>query len=136
MSEQRPLAPLEASRAAAGSFLASWGLLARRRVHLPREPVGTRIRFAGGTSARVYRETRLGSGPAKDPCTLVVLFRLCLVHGPGHALFRTESLLDTPLFVGFPGFASKLWPAHDQRGRTAACTSGTTRSAPSTTPVL
>ena len=35
---------------------------------------------------------------------------------PGHALFRRESLLNTPLFVGFPGFVSKLWCAHDERG--------------------
>ncbi|EPJ38007.1 hypothetical protein STAFG_4936 [Streptomyces afghaniensis 772] len=79
--------------------------------------MGTRIRFADGTSARVYRETRLGSGLAQHPCTLVVVFRLRLVHGPGHTLFRAESLLNTPLFVGFPGFASKLWLAHDEDGR-------------------
>jgi hypothetical protein len=30
-----------------------------------------------------------------------------------HALFRFESLFNTPLFVGFPGFVSKLWVAHD-----------------------
>ena len=31
-------------------------------------------------------------------------------------LFRFESLLNTPLFVGFDGFVSKLWLAHDVRG--------------------
>jgi hypothetical protein len=31
-------------------------------------------------------------------------------------LFRWESLLNTPLFVGFPGFVSKLWMAHDSNG--------------------
>jgi hypothetical protein len=36
--------------------------------------------------------------------------------GRGHALFRAESILSTPLFVGFPGFVSKLWLAHDRRG--------------------
>ncbi|MFH8492813.1 hypothetical protein [Streptomyces coeruleorubidus] len=116
MSDHKPLAPAEAWRAVAACFLSSWALLARRRVHLPGERVGTRIRFADGTSARVYRETRLGSGLAKDPCTLVVVFRLRLVHGQGHTLFRVESLLNTPLFVGFPGFASKLWLAHDEDG--------------------
>src|SRR5690606_35944597 len=35
----------------------------------------------------------------------------------GHGLFRAESLLNTPLFVGFPGFVSKLWVAHDDRDR-------------------
>ena len=33
------------------------------------------------------------------------------------AAFPSESLLNTPLFVGFPGFVSKLWLTHDQRGR-------------------
>lgn len=31
-------------------------------------------------------------------------------------MFRAESLLNTPLFVGFPRFVSKLWLAHDQQG--------------------
>ncbi|MDY6810452.1 MAG: hypothetical protein SW127_15780, partial [Actinomycetota bacterium] len=34
-----------------------------------------------------------------------------------HRLFRVESLLNTPLFVGFPGFVSKLWMAADEAGR-------------------
>jgi hypothetical protein len=29
-------------------------------------------------------------------------------------LARGESILNTPLFVGFPDFAAKLWPAHDR----------------------
>ncbi|GGK95795.1 hypothetical protein [Streptomyces flaveus] len=98
-------------------FLSTFALLARHRVRLPKERQEMRLRFADGTSARVYRETRLGSGLAKDPCTLVVTFRLRLVRGPAHALFRAESLLNTPLFVGFPGFTSKLWLAHDEHDR-------------------
>ncbi|MGW6543727.1 hypothetical protein ACWGBH_12880 [Streptomyces massasporeus] len=117
MSEPEPLARAEAWRSVAAGFLSCWALLACRRIHVPRGRVGSRIGFADGTSARVYRETRLGSGLAKDPCTLVVTFRLRLVHGAGHALFRAESLLNTPLFAGFPGFASKLWLAHDEDGR-------------------
>jgi hypothetical protein len=31
-------------------------------------------------------------------------------------LFRLESILNTPLFVGVPGFVSKLWLAHDDHG--------------------
>ena len=31
-------------------------------------------------------------------------------------LFRLESILNTPLFVGFPGFVSKLWLADDETG--------------------
>ncbi|MER5434105.1 hypothetical protein [Streptomyces sp. NPDC002588] len=117
MGVQKALAPGEAWRGVAACFLSTLPLLARHQVRLSEERLGTRLRFADGTSARVYRETRLGSGLAKDPCTLVVTFRLRLVRGPAHALFRAESLLNTPLFVGFPGFTSKLWLAHDERGR-------------------
>jgi hypothetical protein len=46
----------------------------------------------------------------------VVAFRLRLVRGRAHILFRLESELNTPLFVGFPGFVSKLWLAHDRLG--------------------
>lgn len=117
MGEQEPLAPGEAWRAVAACFLTTFALLSRRRVHLSEERVGRRMSFADGTTARVYRETRLGSGLAKDPCTQVVTFRLRRVRGPAHALFRRESLLNTALFVGFPGFTSKLWLAHDERDR-------------------
>lgn len=36
--------------------------------------------------------------------------------GRGHAVFRPMSLLNTPLFVGFAGFVSKLWLAIDEHG--------------------
>jgi hypothetical protein len=52
-----------------------------------------------------------------EPCFLAVTFRLRAVRGRGHRWFRRESLLNTPLFVGFPGFVSKLWLAHDGQGR-------------------
>ena len=58
-----------------------------------------------------------GAAPREDPCVLVVEFRLRAVRGWAHAAFRWESLLNTPLFVGFPGFVSKLWLANDERGR-------------------
>jgi hypothetical protein len=64
----------------------------------------------------VYRETVVDRLPATDPCVLVVAFRLRGVRGRGHALFRWESWFNTPLFVGFPGFVSKLWLAHDEFG--------------------
>ena len=56
-------------------------------------------------------------GTTLDPCVLVVEFRLRAVRGRGHAVFRRESLLNTPLFGGFPGLVSKLWLADDERGR-------------------
>jgi hypothetical protein len=90
-------------------------MLARGQLRWPRDNVGRIVRFADGTSACVYRETVVPGAP-RDPCFLSVSFRLRLVRGRGHAWFRAESILNTPLFVGFPGFTSKLWLANDSRG--------------------
>ena len=93
----------------------SLAILARRRVHLPKEHVGRMLSFADGSTTRVFRETAADLAPT-DPCILIVAFRLRLVRGAAHRLFEAESLLNTPLFVGFPGFVSKLWCAHDANG--------------------
>lgn len=133
MGEQGPLAPGETWRAVAACFLTTFALLSRHRIHLPEEHVGRRLDFADGTGARVYRETRLGSGLAKDPCTLVVVFRLRLVRGPAHALFRRESLLNTPCSSDSPVTPRSCgWPTTSATA-TAACTSGTAHCVPSTT---
>jgi hypothetical protein len=116
LTEQRPLPVGVAVRAVARGIGSTALLLARRRVHLPRRNVGMQLRFADGTSARVYRETVVDGPVPVEPCVLVVEFRLRGVRGRGHALFRWESLLNTPLFAGFPGFVSKLWLANDAQG--------------------
>jgi hypothetical protein len=110
-----PLPRTTAWPAVARCFATSLVMLARRQVHTPRGNVGRVIRFADGSSGRVYRETVVAGTPS-DPCFLVVSFRLRWIRGSGHAVFRLESILNTPLFVGFPGFVSKLWLAHDSRG--------------------
>ena len=115
--EQPPLAYPAALRALAGCAAETARLIWRHRMHLPSHRVGMRLWFADGTSARVYRETAVDRGATADPCVLVVEFRLRAVRGRGHAGFRRESLLNTPLFAGFPGFVSKLWLADDERGR-------------------
>jgi hypothetical protein len=113
---QGPLPRPTAFAAVARSVLGTGVLLLHRRIHLPRDRVGALLRFADGTEGRVYRETVLDRPPTAEPCMLVVVFRLRLLRGRGHVLFRIESLLNTPLFVGFPGFVSKLWLAHDEHG--------------------
>ncbi|MFP3712608.1 hypothetical protein [Puerhibacterium sp. TATVAM-FAB25] len=116
MVQHTPAPRPDAWRAVARCVGASARMLARRQVHQPRRNVGRVVRFGDGTEARVYRET-VAATPASDPCFLAVAFRLRWVRGRrGHALFRAESLLNTPLFVGFPGFVSKLWLAHDDHG--------------------
>lgn len=118
MNEQIPLPYRTAAWGEIKCVANTVRLLARRHVHLPTEHVGMRLRFADGTSARVYRET-VADGTPRDPCALVVEFRLWkwAVRGQRtHTLFRWESLLNTPLFVGFPGFVSKLWLTNDEHG--------------------
>jgi hypothetical protein len=117
ITEEPPLAYRSALWAVTICAASTARLLWRRRIHLPCGRVGMRLGFADGTSARVYRETVAGRGPTRDPCVLVVGFRLRAVRGWGHAVFRWESLLNTPLFAGFPGLVSKLWLADDERGR-------------------
>ncbi len=117
VAERPPLAYPAALRALAGCFASTVRLLRQRRMHLPSDRAGMRLRFADGTSGRVYRETVVNRGPTLDPCVLIVEFRLRAVRGRGHAAFCLESVLNTPLFAGFPGFVSKLWLAHDERGR-------------------
>jgi hypothetical protein len=121
MNEQIPLPYRVAALAVLRCVVSTVALLAQRRIHLPKGKVGMRLRFADGTSARVFRETVVDGTPGTphEPCVLVVEFRLWAwaVRGKRtHALFRWESLLNTPLFVGFPGFVSKLWMANDEHG--------------------
>src|SRR5215472_5183032 len=115
--ERSPLPYPAALRALAGCCASTARLLRQHRLRLPARRVGTQLHFADGTSARVYRETVADQGATLDPCVLVVEFRLRAVRGWGHAAFRRESLLNTPLFAGFPGFVSTLWLAHHDRGR-------------------
>ncbi|QWZ09855.1 hypothetical protein KRR39_09060 [Nocardioides panacis] len=110
-----PLPRTTAWRGVARCVVTSLAMLGRREVHQPLGNVGRVVWFADGTAGRVYRETAVDRAP-ESPCFLVVSFRLRWVHGRGHEWFRRESILNTPLFVGFPGFVSKLWLAHDSHG--------------------
>jgi hypothetical protein len=114
MNEQTPLPRRTAALAELRCIGRFAGLLARRRIHQPTDHLGLCVRFANSTSSHVYRETAIDRGPVADPCVLIVCFRLRFLRGFGHTLFRWESILNTPLFVGFPGYVSKLWMAHDQ----------------------
>lgn len=112
MNEQSPLPVVVAWSAVVRCVLRCAVLLARRRLRLPRALVGLRLRFADGTTGTVYRETQVDGLAPVEPCLLVVEFRLRGVRGPrAHALFRAESLLNTPLFAGSPGLVSELWVA-------------------------
>ena len=117
MIEDRPPIPLlHTLTAVARCAVATILLLGRGAVRLPKDHRNETIGFADGSRGRVYRETIVPGAPDDAPAVLVVSFRLRWVRGIGHAAFRAESLLNTPLFVGFPGFVSKFWLAHDEQG--------------------
>lgn len=114
---QLPVARVRAIRAEVRCIVETCKLLVQRRIHHRRENLGRRFHFEDGTSGVVYRETEVTMHePLHEPVALLVTFRLRLVSGALHRLFRWESLLNTPLFVGFPGFVSKLWLANDEQG--------------------
>lgn len=113
---QEPLPPRSAGHELLRCMARTARLLWSRTTHLPPERVGIRLQFADGTSARVFRETTVDDVASNDPCLLVVKFHLRLLHGRWHRIFLRECILNTPLFLGFPGFVSKLWldrDAHD-----------------------
>ena len=76
------------TRAVALCVVTTARLLIQRHIHLRRDRVGNRLRFADGTSARIYRETAVENAPNADPCVLFVAFRLRAVRGRGHTVFR------------------------------------------------
>ena len=114
--EKPPLKVGPAVRALAGCVARTALLLAERRIHLPRENTGRLLSFGDGSRAVVYRETVVDRGVTHDPAVLVVGFRLRVLRGRAHRWFRVQSILNTPLFVGFPGYVSKLWMTHDEHG--------------------
>jgi hypothetical protein len=116
-ADKPPHGALTAAVHVIGSVGRAAGLLAARRIHLPRTHVGKQLRFADGSHATVYRETVVDRDGIAEPAVLVVAFTLHGVRGrTQHRWFRIESILNTPLFVGFPGYVSKLWLSHDQNG--------------------
>ncbi|MGH2656538.1 MAG: hypothetical protein ACRDIZ_07565 [Actinomycetota bacterium] len=96
----------------ARSVVVTFGLLVRGRVRSPRQRVGALLTLPDGARSVVFRETRI-EGPRRERlAVLIVEFRLRLL-GPSHRflhwLFRVGSVINTPLFAGFPGFRAKLW---------------------------
>ncbi len=99
------------------SFLRTVALTATGSLAMPRTRVGEAIRFGDGSTSVVFRETATPDLPSTDPAVLVVEFQLSLIRQWrwAHAIFRLTSVVNTPLFAGFPGFRSKLWLSDDTR---------------------
>jgi hypothetical protein len=97
MTDQVPLPGGSALRALIRCVGTTGVLLAHRRVHLPRAHVGARVRFADGTSARVYRETAMDRGapePASDTQGPLIHFhRLVNSRGTGLLAVRPDGYI-------------------------------------------
>jgi hypothetical protein len=113
IADRQPFTFVRAMRSLYRCVMTTGLLLLSRAISHPKDHLGDVLSFSDGSSGRVYRETVVAGSATDAPVVLVVAFRLRWVRGVGHALFRAESLLNTPLFAGFPGFVSKLWVAHD-----------------------
>ena len=92
-------------------------LLFHRCLHRPRHT------SAGDVPSLTARRPRSTERPL--PTSLQPRRRRCSSSASGcvacaarraHAVFRLESVLNTVLFAGFPGFVSKLWFANDDNG--------------------
>jgi hypothetical protein len=100
------------ARRMAGCAWRVLGLLARRRLHLRHEEVGAVVPLPDGRRFVVYRHTTCDGAGDDQLVTLAVWFHLRGVP-PGarvrRYLFERESILNTALYAGFPGYRVKLW---------------------------
>lgn len=80
-------------------------------LHLRKNRLGKRFKAPNGKVYQVFRETFSDKVYKKKEVTLIVAFRLKFIGSNSffHWLFQRLCLLDTPLWVGFPGFKEKFW---------------------------
>ncbi len=87
-------------------------LLVRRRLHLRRDLIGAVIVTEDGRRLTVFRESLSDAAGDGVEVTLLVWFHLRGTTASSRArawLFERESILNTVLYAGCPGFARKLW---------------------------
>jgi hypothetical protein len=87
-------------------------LLGRRRLRLRTSRVGTTVHVPDGREFAVFRESWCDPEAEGPPVVLLVWFRLRGVPAGATIrrwLFERESILNTILYAGMPGFRIKLW---------------------------
>ncbi len=115
-NHQDPLPYGVAARAEARCAVRTAVLLAQRRIHQPSQHVGLGLRFADGTSARVYRETVVDGAWRRIPASSWSSSG-CGSCAAGDTPSSAGRACSTPRCSwAIPGFVSKLWLAHDQHG--------------------
>jgi len=97
------------------ALLCAWrtfGLLARHRLNLRRERIGSNIAIPDGRSFVVFRESSCDGDSGSMPVTFAVWFHLRGIPGGSRMrrfLFERACLVNTVLFAGFAGYSVKLW---------------------------
>ena len=87
-------------------------LLVQRRLHVVRDAAGRSLRLPDGRHFVVFRETTAETDATGAPVVLAIWFRLKFVPPRARVrgwIFERESILNTLMFAGFPGYARKLW---------------------------
>lgn len=86
-------------------------LVFSNQLHLAKENLGKNFRVRDGQTYSVFHDTISDKNYSQPEVTLIVHFRLKLIRNNSffHWLFQSLCLLDTPVWVGFPGFRRKFW---------------------------
>lgn len=108
------------------------GLILGRRLHLHNTRVGRRIELPDGRAFVVFRESSCDQPEGESSVMLAVWFHLRGVPPGAHirrAIFERESILNTVLFAGFPGYLVKLWMIDPETGDYAGLYSWTAAEA-------
>jgi hypothetical protein len=131
-ADGRPLTLIRAVGSLCRSMVRTGVLLSTRAISQPKDHVDEVLHFGDGSAARIYRETCRRDATTDAPVVLVA-FRLRFVRAWRHALFRAESLLNTPLFVGFLGSSPSSGSLTTATTSTAASPKGATAVWPTST---
>jgi hypothetical protein len=120
---------------ALGCALRTLWLLARGALHIDHSLDGRLAQLPDGRTFEIFRRTTSSASDhdMNEPVVLSVWFHLRFVPAwarTRRTLFERESILNTLLFAGFPGYQSKLWMVdpdtnefaglYEWRGREAA----------------
>ena len=98
------------------AFLKANVYLLTGRLHFPRARVGKTITMPDGEDYVIFREVYLDPTPSqpKQPGAIFIPhFHVARMSPKANQIF---SLLPIPLFVGLPGFRTKLWLLNKQNG--------------------
>ena len=80
-------------------------------IHIKKNRLGSVYQVRDNEVFTVFRETVSDANYLENEVTLVVGFRLKLIKKNAffHFLFQRVCILNTPIWVGFKGFKTKLW---------------------------